>query len=515
MEDNLNLPPELARENFASEEEWKQAVANFQAKQQQPSSAVQQVMARRNLASGSPDALLAEVDKNIQQQAVAGEDGAAPATSPQGERLPLGSIPGPVVSDQPETDKRRAMAREVLQKQREYTGAPAAPVTPPEKKAFPTPPEGQELVRAPKEEEAAPEAPIVEAPTTSQIQAMEAQIAKEEGTLGALPKAVFEDPKAAYDKAMGSASQQFKSDLNRAVAIYEGAKKDLAKREMLEGIINAIGLIVSGLYGQAQGIDMSGVKTAKTDWEKKFDRAHEELRTAMSLAEKNVESSEKEAVRQAGFAKDANARAKDIWEMGIQEQRLQLQNRRLEVENLKAAERLKQEEKKAKIQEAKAIADKNKEEQQKARERRALINKVNNARNQLGYAYGAKQGKDEKIDAAVGALQNLNEEYMTLTGAYLYDPKSLETRVEEGTFWDTIVRPTPDSIKKMEGAPAEVGGAGPESAPAPAAPEVKRPLPPGYTLRPGTSGKSKGRFGVFDDKGKPLGYLEDWNAGKI
>lgn len=441
------LPPELAREQFASEEEWKAAVQEWQAKQPPTisPSPVQQVMRRRAAAEGQPEALVQNVDALIEQQGAASEEAAAPSR--------------PVPKPQPVAGKAP------LEEGQKFPGRYAIR------------PEGKELVKSPEvldKEEAATTAPkeappMVEMPSSPQTQAAEVQLKRLEDEMMSLAAPSMQDPKEAYDKAMGNASAQARQDIAKAIALRDNMKNDLEKRELTESIINAIGLIVSGMYGQAKGIDMGGVKLAKTDWEKKYDRANDELRTNIIAAEKNLDVTEKDAVRQAGFAKDANERARQLWDVGYREKQLKLQQERVRIEGVKAEARAKSEEEKARKAVAIAQSRNDKDTAQKERQRLTLVNNINRSVKDLGMAYSAKGDKEARIDSAVNNLRALNDEYFNMTGKYMYNPNTLETKESEGFmgFFKSEERPSPTSIKRADG--VSPGAASTEAAPAAAA----------------------------------------------
>lgn len=75
-----------------------------------------------------------------------------------------------------------------------------------------------------------------------------------------------------------ASSKQLTQDMAAAQATANQANSSLEKRELVEKLTNALGLIVSGMYGEKTGLDMSGVKFDKTDWAKRLDGVRDDLR---------------------------------------------------------------------------------------------------------------------------------------------------------------------------------------------------------------------------------------------
>lgn len=99
---------------------------------------------------------------------------------------------------------------------------------------------------------------------------------------------------------------QFKnlSDLEATYrAEAKAARSDIERRELAENMGNALAQIGAGITGMKTGIDMvSGLQFSKTDWNKRYEQALEELRTNLSdLKEKRqaLTSTQLEAERAA------------------------------------------------------------------------------------------------------------------------------------------------------------------------------------------------------------------------
>lgn len=97
---------------------------------------------------------------------------------------------------------------------------------------------------------------------------------------------------------------QLAKDINAANELYEQTKDQTASRELWDSIIQGVGHIAAGVYGQKTGLDLSGVKFNQTDWDKKRDLAQSELRTAIDNARQKAALSKDQIERAYGTAKD-------------------------------------------------------------------------------------------------------------------------------------------------------------------------------------------------------------------
>lgn len=74
---------------------------------------------------------------------------------------------------------------------------------------------------------------------------------------------------------------QFKADVLDATAAANVASSSVEKRELIETITNAIGQIASGMYGMKHGLDLSGAKFNKTDWNAKLEMIQRNLKDSV------------------------------------------------------------------------------------------------------------------------------------------------------------------------------------------------------------------------------------------
>lgn len=110
------------------------------------------------------------------------------------------------------------------------------------------------------------------------------------------------------EQDLANLAAQLKNDMNMAALEYKKSKDDIAKSQLWEGIVNAVGAIASGMYGIRTGTDMGGVKFNKTDWMQQIKSAQDELQLGMLRAEKDYNVA-KEAV-------DARKKGKlDHWQI--------------------------------------------------------------------------------------------------------------------------------------------------------------------------------------------------------
>ena len=86
------------------------------------------------------------------------------------------------------------------------------------------------------------------------------------------------------DEDFRKMSEDFQKELNLAYDLYKQTKDEVAAKEMWEGIMHGVATMAAGAYGSKHGMDLSGVKFDKTDWDKKREMAREELRTKIENA---------------------------------------------------------------------------------------------------------------------------------------------------------------------------------------------------------------------------------------
>jgi len=82
----------------------------------------------------------------------------------------------------------------------------------------------------------------------------------------------------------GLVSEEYKKSLAQAYDTYQKTKDQQASAALWESIINGIGHLAAGVIGGKEGLDLSGVKFDKTDWDTKASQNLAELRSAVSQA---------------------------------------------------------------------------------------------------------------------------------------------------------------------------------------------------------------------------------------
>jgi len=82
----------------------------------------------------------------------------------------------------------------------------------------------------------------------------------------------------------GLVDEEYKKSLAQAYDTYQKTKDQQASAALWESIINGIGHLAAGIIGGKEGLDLSGVKFDKTDWDAKATQNLAELRSAVSQA---------------------------------------------------------------------------------------------------------------------------------------------------------------------------------------------------------------------------------------
>ena len=92
------------------------------------------------------------------------------------------------------------------------------------------------------------------------------------------------DPKVAeeYKQKMAEAA----SFTNSAMDVYRNEKDSIKSRQLWETIVNAVGMIASGMYGLKTGTNMGGTKFSSTDWSKELDGARADLENSIKLSDR-------------------------------------------------------------------------------------------------------------------------------------------------------------------------------------------------------------------------------------
>jgi hypothetical protein len=82
----------------------------------------------------------------------------------------------------------------------------------------------------------------------------------------------------------GLVDEEYKKSLAQAYDTYQKTKDQQASAALWESIINGVGHLAAGVIGGKEGLDLSGVKFDKTDWDAKATQNLAELRSAVSQA---------------------------------------------------------------------------------------------------------------------------------------------------------------------------------------------------------------------------------------
>jgi len=114
------------------------------------------------------------------------------------------------------------------------------------------------------------------------------------------------------DNLKKSAGQLEKSDRDYFLekfavlkAEYEANKKEINKREVIEGIALGLAQMAAGWYGMKHNRDMSGVKFSKKNWDAKYSRSMAEFRSNVSALDQEIgldKASRREAKGEQEFA---------------------------------------------------------------------------------------------------------------------------------------------------------------------------------------------------------------------
>ena len=110
---------------------------------------------------------------------------------------------------------------------------------------------------------------------------------------------------------LADALKEYHKTMNAAMSAYRKEKKSLKQRELWDGIIKGVGLMLAGLYGMKTGTDMGGVKVNQTDWASNLTNAREEMNTAMGAAGRSFNIKKEIGAEQ-------NRRNQQIWNRSFQ-----------------------------------------------------------------------------------------------------------------------------------------------------------------------------------------------------
>jgi len=93
------------------------------------------------------------------------------------------------------------------------------------------------------------------------------------------------------DSALAEQLGRMQNEMKIVAAEYKATKDQQAKQQLWEGLVSGLAAIASGMYGLKHGIDMSGVKFDRTNWDAKAAAAREDWIAGRMAAEKDYELS--------------------------------------------------------------------------------------------------------------------------------------------------------------------------------------------------------------------------------
>lgn len=175
-----------------------------------------------------------------------------------------------------------------LEKINEAATPPTPPTQQEETKVAPSPNTTEEILSAPQEAPATTSAPSPAIPEDRSVTDVES--ANKE--LDALVAPEAPDLRK-EDQELAKSMASYRDDINKAMAVYKKERDTIKQQELWENIINAVGMFAAGMYGLKSGVDASGVKFSKTDWDKKAREAKADLDGSMaqSLRDANLRRS--------------------------------------------------------------------------------------------------------------------------------------------------------------------------------------------------------------------------------
>lgn len=88
---------------------------------------------------------------------------------------------------------------------------------------------------------------------------------------------------ASVADARQAKANELKASILEAKAAADVAASSVERRELIETISNAIGQVVAGMYGMKHGLDLSGAKFNKTDWNAKLDQINNQLKQNIAV----------------------------------------------------------------------------------------------------------------------------------------------------------------------------------------------------------------------------------------
>jgi hypothetical protein len=183
--------------------------------------------------------------------------------------------------------------------------------------------------------------------------------------------------------------------------IYNRAVEQNRWGEVAEKVGQALTQLGAGYYGLKSGVDMSGLKFAQTDWEKRYDRLLDELRTGIGDVEESRKAEERgteRVQRQQELLEDRKFRESQT-DKEIAARRQELQQRAADERGARAAERM--------------LEDVKSKEKQKAEiellEKKAQL-ESQYSKDKPDYTSEQIRAQDRKIEALKLAMRNFNDD---------------------------------------------------------------------------------------------------------
>lgn len=110
-------------------------------------------------------------------------------------------------------------------------------------------------------------------------------------------------PKQSASK-LDSIREEINTKRDKALEIYKETRDLNQWLSIAETIANAFGQLGAGAYGLKHGVDLSGIKFNRTDWEKKIDRVSSELDRKLGVLDKEEASKTRQEERRQADEKD-------------------------------------------------------------------------------------------------------------------------------------------------------------------------------------------------------------------
>lgn len=119
-----------------------------------------------------------------------------------------------------------------------------------------------------------------------------------------------------YDKAdfllkQDAITEQYLNDIAEAKETYNRTKDEIAQKRIWDGIIKAVALLGAVWYGNKTGLDLSGIKFDKFEYDQMMESAREDLKVAKGFAKdvRDIKQEDLDKRRTAIFAEMEMARS--------------------------------------------------------------------------------------------------------------------------------------------------------------------------------------------------------------